>query len=87
VVEEAGAGLCVPAQDAAALAAAIERLADMPAPVRDAMGRRGRAYYLEHFEPERLARRLLELFAPLAGGRGAMRDPAAAVRGDTPEAR
>ena len=87
VVEEAGAGLCVPAQDAAALAAAIERLADMPAPVRDAMGRRGRAYYLEHFEPERLARRLLELFAPLAGGRGATRDPAAAVRGDTPEAR
>jgi len=87
VVEEAGAGLCVPAQDAAALASAIERLADAPAPVLDAMGRRGRAYYLEHFEPERLARRLLELFAPAAGGRGPTRDAAAAVRGDTPEAR
>lgn len=87
VVEEAGAGLCVPAQDAAALASAIERLADAPGSVRDAMGRRGRAYYLEHFEPERLARRLLELFAPLAGDRGPARDAAATVRGDTPEAR
>lgn len=88
VIEEAGAGPCVPAQDAAALAAAIARLADAPAEDRDAMGRRGRAYYLEHFEPERLARRLLELFEPLAGPqRGTPVGPAAQARGDTPEAR
>ena len=88
VVEESGAGLCVPAQDAAALAAAIGRLADASPEARDAMGRRGRAYYLEHFEPDRLARRLLELFEPLAGaGRGAPGGAAAAARRDTPEAR
>jgi len=83
VVEEAGAGLCVPAEDAAALADAVLRMAAMPPDALAAMGARGRAYYLEHFAPDRLARRLLELFArvtrpgtvpPRAGG-APERDP------------
>ena len=66
VVEEAGAGLCVTAEDADALADAVLRMAAMPPEALAAMGARGRAYHLEHFAPERLARRLLELFGRVA---------------------
>ncbi|WP_426565243.1 glycosyltransferase family 4 protein [Angustibacter sp. McL0619] len=44
----AGAGFVVPPGDAAALARAVQRLADLPAEQRAELGRRGRSYYEEH---------------------------------------
>ena len=54
VIHESGAGLAVPAEDDAALAAAVLRLYRMPEAERAAMGQRGRAYFLKHFERGRL---------------------------------
>jgi glycosyltransferase involved in cell wall biosynthesis len=62
VVEEARAGLTCPAEDAEALAGCIEKLQAMNAAERDAMGRSGRAYFLEQFEMAAQARRLIEIF-------------------------
>jgi glycosyltransferase involved in cell wall biosynthesis len=59
VVEASGAGLAVPAEDPAALAAAIRSLSQQPADRRAAMGAAGVAYYREHFRPDPLARLLL----------------------------
>lgn len=61
VVEEAGAGICCPAEDAAGLALSLERLYNMPQSERDKLGMAGRAYYLEHFEMEQQSRRLIEI--------------------------
>ena len=58
IVEEAGAGLACPAEDAEALAHAVLRLRRMAAPERRAMGLRGRAYFEAHFEREMLLDRL-----------------------------
>ncbi len=58
VIEAAGCGLTAPAGDAAALAQAVLALHRMPADERARMGERGRAFYLEHFERERLLDRL-----------------------------
>lgn len=58
VVTEAGAGVAVPAEDPAALADAVARLAALPAAEREAMGARGRRYFMEHFEREMLLDRL-----------------------------
>ena len=69
VIEEAGAGVCVPAQDAPALADAIRRMADMPASELSRMGRAGRAYYDTHFAPAMLARRMLDLFGEAVAAR------------------
>ena len=54
VIREAGAGIAVEAGDAGALAAAVIRLYRMPAAERRAMGEKGRRYFEEHFERERL---------------------------------
>jgi glycosyltransferase involved in cell wall biosynthesis len=62
VIEEAGAGVVVPAEDAAALADAIRRMNDMPASELARMGWAGRDYYDKHFAPAMLARRMLDLF-------------------------
>lgn len=71
VIEEAGAGLTCPAEDAAALARCMERLLDMSSASRDALGRAGRDYYLEHFEMEKQSRRLVELLTErVAAARG-----------------
>ena len=51
-------GLSMPAQDSAALSAAILKLKDMPHNTRDEMGARGRRAALEHHEYNVLARRL-----------------------------
>lgn len=48
LVERAGAGLAVAPGDSAALADAVRRLHALAAPARDAMGRAGRCYYLDH---------------------------------------
>lgn len=61
VVEEAGAGLSCPAQDAAGLAHCIEQLYQMSPAERDKLGQAGRGYYLEHFEMSRQSRRLVEI--------------------------
>ena len=58
VIEESGAGLVVPAEDADALAAAVPRMYRTTPEERTEMGRRGRAYFEEHFEREKLLDRL-----------------------------
>ncbi|HVL56936.1 MAG TPA: glycosyltransferase family 4 protein [Burkholderiaceae bacterium] len=68
VVAEAGAGVCVPAEDPAALADAVLALAARPQRELDAMGARARAYYDAHFAPDLLARRLLSVFAAGTAG-------------------
>lgn len=58
VIEEAGAGLTVPGEDADALARAVLELSTMPAEQREAMGRLGREYFLKEFERDMLLDRL-----------------------------
>ncbi|WP_461309904.1 glycosyltransferase family 4 protein [Azonexus hydrophilus] len=59
VVDEAGAGVTVPAEDGAALARAIRALHAQPEAARAAMGARGRRYYEEHFSHEKLVDELI----------------------------
>lgn len=58
VVEEAGAGWAVPAEDPQALADAVLAASRMSRAEREAMGNRGEAYFREHFEREKLLSRL-----------------------------
>jgi colanic acid biosynthesis glycosyl transferase WcaI len=57
-VEEAGAGLTCPAEDPEALAQGVRRLHGMDREERQALGARGRAYFLAHFEREHLVTRV-----------------------------
>lgn len=59
LVEEAGAGLSAPAEDACALADTILKLYQMPEGQRDEMGSNGRDYYQRHFNHEDLIDRLI----------------------------
>lgn len=61
VVQEAGAGLSCPAEQAPALVAAIRRMQSLSDLERAAMGRSGRAYFEQNFEMTRQVRRLVEL--------------------------
>ncbi len=61
IVSEAGAGLTCPAGDAVALAERVRALRAMSIEDRRQLGAAGRAYFLEHFEAGRQARRLVEL--------------------------
>ncbi|PTT24974.1 glycosyltransferase family 4 protein [Pseudomonas sp. HMWF021] len=63
VIQEAGAGLTCPAQDAEGMANSIEQLFRMTADQREQLGQSGRAYYLEHFEMERQSQRLIEILS------------------------
>jgi glycosyltransferase involved in cell wall biosynthesis len=54
IIEEARAGLTVPAEDASALARAVVALHAMPAQERLDMGAHGRRYYEAHFFHDRL---------------------------------
>jgi colanic acid biosynthesis glycosyl transferase WcaI len=63
VVEEAGAGLTCPAEDPDALAEGVRRLHGMGKEERQALGDRGRAYFLAHFEREHLVTRVEEEMA------------------------
>ena len=58
VLKEAGGGIAVASGDAAALARAAVKLYEMPEAERRAMGERGRRYFEQHFERERLLGRL-----------------------------
>lgn len=59
VVEEAGAGLTCPAEDAPALAQAILKLRSMSPAERQEMGTAGRRYFEGHFDPAVLADQLV----------------------------
>ena len=61
VVREAGAGLTAAAEDADALADAALMMYKKPKQERDAMGARGREYFLAHFESSMLMDRLERL--------------------------
>ncbi len=52
IVDEAHAGFSCPAGDAAALATAAEKLADLPAAERVRLGDNARTYFVRHFERE-----------------------------------
>jgi glycosyltransferase involved in cell wall biosynthesis len=69
VVEESGAGVSCPAEDAAALAEAVLRLRAMPFNELQRMGEAGLIYYKQHFAPAALAAKLLEHFSQVLGGR------------------
>jgi glycosyltransferase involved in cell wall biosynthesis len=69
VVDEAGAGISCPAEDAQALAEAVQRLDRSGADVLEQMGRNGRTYYEAQFDPALLAARLARRFEQLAGNR------------------
>jgi len=60
IVQEAGAGVTVPAEDASALAQAVMTLYTLPEQERREMGMRGRRYYEEHFSHEKLVDKLIE---------------------------
>jgi glycosyltransferase involved in cell wall biosynthesis len=59
IVEEAGAGFCVPAGNAQALAQAVLRLYRMPARQRAEMGFNGRRYFEANFDHEKLVDELV----------------------------
>jgi len=69
VVQEAGAGLVSPAEDARALADAALKLQRLSSSKRRAMGEAGRRYYAAHFEPTLLAQALVAQFKRAAGAR------------------
>lgn len=54
LVQEADAGISVPAEDSAALADAILKLHSMPAVDRDRFGENGRRYYRQYFDHQQL---------------------------------
>ncbi len=66
VVAEAGAGLACPAEDASALAQAVRRMRQASPADLQRMGDNGRHYYEQQFDPDRLAKRLVQRFARLA---------------------
>lgn len=59
LVQEAGAGVSVPAEDGAALAEAILKLHSMSAVDRDRLGENGRRYYRQHFDHDQLVDELI----------------------------
>ncbi|MEZ7911442.1 MAG: glycosyltransferase family 4 protein [Propionivibrio sp.] len=61
IVEEAGAGVTCPAENAEALAVVVKQLRDMPIGERERMGANGIAYYQKNFEPRMLAKRLKQI--------------------------
>jgi len=58
-IAEAEAGICVAAGHPDELAEAIRKLRAMSPSEREAMGVRGRNYFLQHFEPDKLANDLI----------------------------
>lgn len=61
-------GLRFPAGDDAALAGTLLRLFSMPEPTRRAMGARGRAWVLDHFDTATVAAQALQVYAAAGGG-------------------
>lgn len=67
IIVEAGAGIVCGAEDPSALASAVRTLARSSLDEREAMGRRGREYYLTNFAPALLSNRLLGYLREVAG--------------------
>lgn len=67
LVDAAGAGLTIPAEDAPGLAAAILQLYRMAPREREVMGLRGRAYCQQHFAHEILIEQLSEHLRSVCG--------------------
>jgi len=60
IVQEAGAGICVPAEDSVALAEAILKLYKLSDSERIQLGNNGKSYFAQHFEHEKLVEKLIE---------------------------
>ena len=67
IVEEARAGIVVPAEDSSALAKAVLDMSLMPPSEREAMGENGRRYFLQEFERDALLVRLDSWMKELVG--------------------
>lgn len=59
LIQEAEAGICVPAGDATALAEAVFKLYSMPEAEREIMGTNGRKYFKTHFDHDKLIDELM----------------------------
>jgi glycosyltransferase involved in cell wall biosynthesis len=68
VLEESGAGVSCPAENAAALAEAVLRLRATPSNELQRMGEAGLIYYKQHFDPEVLAAKLVQHFSQVLAG-------------------
>lgn len=68
-VREGESGLMVPSRDPAAMAAALKRLIERPEE-RMAMGARGRAFAVEHFDAGVLMRRLISVYEEVVSDNG-----------------
>lgn len=66
LVEQAGAGLAAPAEDARALADKVLELYGAPAGVLQGMGANGRQYYQQHFDHSDLIDQLIGHFTAMA---------------------
>lgn len=62
VIEASGAGIACPAEDAAGLAEGVLRLKALTDSDLQRMGRAGRTYYKQHFDPAVLAEKLVQHF-------------------------
>ncbi len=69
VIEDSGAGVACPAEDAAALAQAVLRLRAAPSDELQRMGEAGQNYYKQHFDPVLLATRLAQHFSQVLASR------------------
>jgi glycosyltransferase involved in cell wall biosynthesis len=70
LVQEAEAGLCVPAQDAKALADAVLQLYRMSPAQRAEMGANGRRYFKAHFDHDKLVDELIVKLGATANSAG-----------------
>ena len=68
MLEESGAGVSCPAEDAVALAQAVLRLRDMPSDELQRMGESGLIYYKQNFDPAVLAAKLVQHFSQALAG-------------------
>ena len=66
LLDEAQAGISVPAEDAQALAAAVLKLYRTPANERAQLGANGKRYFAEHFDHDRLVDQLMEYLKGVA---------------------
>lgn len=76
LVQAADAGIAFEPENAAALAAAVRTLSNMPGDAREAMGARGRAYYLEKMAFDVGMDKLAELYRRIATPRSPHPEPA-----------
>jgi colanic acid biosynthesis glycosyl transferase WcaI len=58
LIEDAGCGITCKAGDGSALAAAVEKIYLMNTGQRNSMGSRGKAFYLKHFQRDKLINKL-----------------------------